>query len=618
MKHPFCSRLRKFAVVAASLALVSPLLAEDSAASAAALGDRTPAPDQALTEKGADRARALALYYKGNELTAEGKIDEAVDVFRDVIAIDSTNIELAARTAAMLAQLGKHDEARKVVEEAKTANPDDVAGAVALVEFLRSFMREDEDAQTRMMEVASEAMAQFPKEPRAYKLLVRAHVEKDDWEAASAALETALSQEDVDPEFWVLIGRLGQEIWPYRGDRAAEENLERLMGIYYRALEMGADTPRDVQHSVARFFRSTGQLDDARGLYQGMAEALPEDLGTRALYARTLLAMGRGEEGIAELEKLAEIDPNDLETHEILAEAYTNLEDFEQAARHTTAAIRLGANSLATYLTGINLYINARDDEGLIAHLRRAKITFPEEPYFPRVLGSIYSNRSDWENAIAEFEEAERIALDHPEPEIISRFNAGAYKNLEFLHYGFYFDFGAAAERLGQFERAAELFQKSIDLVPEEDPVAAARAYNYLGYMWLEQETNIEEAGNLIRLAVDLSPESGAFADSLGWYYFLTGDYTNALTELLRADSLMRADYTEQFENLVDEGVIQESDRSDSGGADPTVLEHIARTHAKLGDLDKALKVMEEAASLEGATDEMKDRLERYKNDEFE
>ena len=382
MTLPIRLCLPKFAVLAVHLAFVPPLVAEDSIASAVALGDRTPDPDQALTAEGAERAHALALYYKGNELTADGKIDEAVSTFREVIAIDPTNIELAARTAAMLAQLGKDDEAVVVVEGAKTANPNDVAGAVALVDFLRSFRRGDEPAQARMMEVAREAVEKFPKEPRAYKILVRAHVEKGDWEAASAALETALSQEDVDPEFWVLIGRLGQEIWPYRGERAAEENLERLVGIYYRALKNGADTPRDVQHSVARFFRSTGQLDDARGLYQGMAIAVPEDLGTRALYARTLLAMGRAEEGIAELEKLAEIDPNDLETHEILAEAYRNMEDYAEAARHTTAAIRLGSNSLSDYLAGANLYNRAGD-------LRRSHRT-------PRARQNHLSRRADF------------------------------------------------------------------------------------------------------------------------------------------------------------------------------------------------------------------------------
>ena len=196
--------------------------------------------------------------------------------------------------------------------------------------------------------------------------------------------------------------------------------------------------------------------------------------------------------------------------------------------------------------------------------------------------------------------------------------NDDGYKNLEFLHYGFYFEYGAAAERLGQFDRAAALFQKSIDLVPEEDPMAAAQSYNYLGYMWLEQEINIEEAGNLIRLAVDLRPDSGAYADSLGWYYFLTGDYTNALNELQRADTLMRAEYAEAFDTALDRGAVTEADRTVSGGADPTILEHIARAHAKLGNLDEALATMEEAASLETATDEMKARLQRYKNNEFE
>jgi len=94
----------------------------------------------------------------------------------------------------------------------------------------------------------------------------------------------------------------------------------------------------------------------------------------------------------------------------------------------------------------------------------------------------------------------------------------------------FYFSYGAAVERNKQFDEAANLFRKSIHLAPvDADPQRQARALNYLGYMWLEQNRNLKEAGELIIRANDLLPDEGAFVDSLGWYYFLVKDYPKAL-----------------------------------------------------------------------------------------
>ena len=45
------------------------------------------------------------------------------------------------------------------------------------------------------------------------------------------------------------------------------------------------------------------------------------------------------------------------------------------------------------------------------------------------------------------------------------------------LNARFYFDYGAAAEQAGLYDKAADLFRKSISL----DPANAAEAYNYVG-----------------------------------------------------------------------------------------------------------------------------------------
>jgi tetratricopeptide (TPR) repeat protein len=156
----------------------------------------------------------------------------------------------------------------------------------------------------------------------------------------------------------------------------------------------------------------------------------------------------------------------------------------------------------------------------------------------------------------------------------------------------FYFSYGAAVERNKQYDEAANLFRKSIDLAPvDADPQRQARALNYLGYMWLEQNRNLKEAGELILRANDLMPDEGAFVDSLGWYYFLVKDYPKALIYTLKAGSLMDL---EDPENAV-------------------VLDHIGQSYFQLGHRDEALKYLEKAAAMDPKNPEFSKRIQEFR-----
>jgi tetratricopeptide (TPR) repeat protein len=58
---------------------------------------------------------------------------------------------------------------------------------------------------------------------------------------------------------------------------------------------------------------------------------------------------------------------------------------------------------------------------------------------------------------------------------------------------------------------------------------------NYLGYMLADRNTHLEEALTLIKKALDLDPQNGAYLDSLGWAYFKLGNYDQAEENLRRA-----------------------------------------------------------------------------------
>jgi tetratricopeptide (TPR) repeat protein len=100
----------------------------------------------------------------------------------------------------------------------------------------------------------------------------------------------------------------------------------------------------------------------------------------------------------------------------------------------------------------------------------------------------------------------------------------------------FYFR-GICFERSKQWPKAEADFKKALELYPDQPLVL-----NYLGYSWVDQGVNLEEAFKMLRRAVDLRPSDGYIVDSLGWAHFKLGHYEEATEELEKAIDLKPAD----------------------------------------------------------------------------
>ena len=100
----------------------------------------------------------------------------------------------------------------------------------------------------------------------------------------------------------------------------------------------------------------------------------------------------------------------------------------------------------------------------------------------------------------------------------------------------FYFR-GICFERAKQWPKAETDFKKALDLFPDQPLVL-----NYLGYSWVDQGVNLDEAFKMLRRAVDLRPRDGYIVDSLGWADYKLGHYAEAAEELEKAVDLKPAD----------------------------------------------------------------------------
>jgi tetratricopeptide (TPR) repeat protein len=104
-------------------------------------------------------------------------------------------------------------------------------------------------------------------------------------------------------------------------------------------------------------------------------------------------------------------------------------------------------------------------------------------------------------------------------------------------HWIVFFARAISHERLDQWPEAEADFRKALELRPEQPQVL-----NYLGYSFLEMQTNLDEALDLIQRAVDQRPDSGYIVDSLGWGLYRVGRYEEAVGHMERAVELMAVD----------------------------------------------------------------------------
>jgi len=96
-----------------------------------------------------------------------------------------------------------------------------------------------------------------------------------------------------------------------------------------------------------------------------------------------------------------------------------------------------------------------------------------------------------------------------------------------------YYFRGISHERTDQWALAEADFKKALELEPEQPLVL-----NYLGYSWIDLGLHLDEALEMVKLAVDQRPDDGYIVDSLGWAYYRLGDYDKAVEELERAVEL--------------------------------------------------------------------------------
>ena len=550
----------------------TPARVDDSLAAA-------PAADLLLRMENQHKGDALAHFVEGIAFEESGEMDKALAAYRKVLDVDPGQADLAARVASILTRQEDFPQAIDILKDAVKANPKAPEPLLQLAYIHAKYLHRTDQA----IDYANRAIALDPRNVDAYERLCEVAIAVGDERKALQSLDRAFALKSDDPVFWTRLGKLYASV-VFKPDRTAKpEEIARVNDIFKKAVEHAGDNT-SVLKDLADYYVSTQQINEAIPLYLRLLDLEPEDSNAREKLAAGFLLTNQRDKAVVMLEQIIKQHPEKYQPYDLLggllddtaralerekksAEAKAT---FAKAAANYEQSLVVNPGRPSPYLHLAELLLGPlKENDRAVKVLNEARHHFPQMPEIAYYLAIAQREAKHSQEAVATFEEA---------------LHEAQLQGAEITNARFFFDYGAAAEQAGLYDKAADLFRKSIAV----DPANAGDAYNYLAYMWAEHNMHLDQAEEMIRLALRSDSNNGAYIDTLGWLEYREGKYDQALVDLLRAAQKLTRD-------------------------DPVVFEHIGDTFAKMNKTAQALDAWQKALNLDPQNKKLNDKIDNAK-----
>jgi tetratricopeptide (TPR) repeat protein len=368
-----------------------------------------------------------------------------------------------------------------------------------------------------------------------------------------AALDQFKAVQEADPQDATASLRIS-EIYRRMGKLdLAMQNLKKAESLVQDSLE--------VSYNEAVILEGQGKYDEAAQVLQKLLTRTAQadgnysarDRNNRALFLERLGNIYREENrpllAVETFRKMVDLGGDESSRgYQEIIDTYREQKQWPEASKVAQEAVKkLPKDKNLKMALAVQLADDGKGDEAVAmakSTLKGANNAEDREGYLQ--LEQIYARLKRWKEAEEALAQADKLSSRGDEKEIVQ------------------FAYGALYERQKKYEQAEQSFRQVLQLNPSN-----SMALNYLGYMLADRNVHLEEALTLIKKAVELDPQNGAYLDSLGWAYFRLGNYDQAEENLRRA--------------------------ADKTPADATVQDHIAEVYSRKGQLKQAAMHWERA-----------------------
>ena len=143
-------------------------------------------------------------------------------------------------------------------------------------------------------------------------------------------------------------------------------------------------------------------------------------------------------------------------------------------------------------------------------------MNYPDKVGLYRMLSSLRQKQDDHQGALQVLQDA---LAQHPDD------------------YKLRFALGVVYNDLGRATDSVAVMQALLKENPDD-----ATVLNFIGYTYVEQGVQLDDAEKLLNRALEIKPDSGYIIDSMGWLFFVREEYQKALEYLLRARDMVPDD----------------------------------------------------------------------------
>lgn len=495
------------------------------------------------------------------------KVEDALGYLQAAYKLNPDDLSTGITVSQLLMSTGRVEEAEKILSVMVERAPDQRALNYNYAQVLTKLGRGNESKQYLERAVGSD-----PTFGPAILQLIDIYEKENEFGKAAALLQPLIEEDPMNLEL-----QRQQAVFHLRaGDsRAARDR--------FRALYTA--NPKDTQaaYYLAESLNDLGEYAAAAPVLEALLAGNPGDPDLIASYGLTLAGLKRWEEAQKQFNLLLTVAnvPENLGTLARTQLAYIDLQKGNLGAAVETAksafVFREKPNTQAINIAVESLRREKKYDQ-LVTLLEPLALKFTSDPFVnARYIEALArAGRKDEAAKIAagQMKAGVRNTIAATEAYLAADENGAAIALLNEAvkakpeEVDLRFQLGSAYERTGDRKKAEEAFLAVLAKTPDHAPTL-----NYLGYMWAENNVNLERAEEMLTRAVGQEPENGAYVDSLGWVYYRLGNLEMAEKYLTEATRLTPRD--------------------------STVHEHLGDVLAKRGDRDRALQSYRTAITLD-------------------
>jgi tetratricopeptide (TPR) repeat protein len=455
----------------------------------------------------------------GNLFVLEGRPQEAMESYRRSIKKEFGSWRAHFALARLLLDNGETEAALSELSYARSMNPDVHLPALALA---------------------------------------RVHMGKKEYDQAVRVLNDILERDENNEQalYWLGVVQMTEQRF-----QEAVNSFERISGDITRK--------RDYLYYLALSYNNTGKLILAMEKLESLKKIEPLDLKGLRLFSRVALALGRTDRGSEILMDLVRQGKADKRDRELLA----------RLDRKRDAAIK-GFRKVRSRHKDLEAYLRRKDYQSLIQGAKKALRENKIKAPFYNLLGVAYLATGSLKEAEKNFflsyneqranpaplmnlvniyvktgniSEAERLLIDHNRSfskddlgrlqlgkvyfitgrldEAVSLFNDALMLNSD--NVSAHHQLGLCYRLKGDMKASLSEYLEAIRLNPKH-----ALSLNDAANIYADNREMVEKALEFAKRAVDAAPLNGNIHDTLGWVYFLKGEYLMGLTSFLEARRL--------------------------------------------------------------------------------